>query len=229
MEENQSKPQTFLAGSIIAAALIVGGAMVYSSGNREGTLAQVAGETSNRTPEIAENIPPTNGDNAVLGDPNAPVTIISFGDFQCPYCKVLFDGAEKEIRKEFIATGKVKMVYRDFPLDSIHPYARSMAEAAQCAKDQGKYWLYHDALFERQESIPTLDVTALAGELGLDTKAFDECVESGKYKDEVEKDFQDGIAAGVRGTPGNFINGKPYHGALPYATLKKAIEEALKE
>ena len=231
MEENQpasKQSQTFLAGSIIVAALIVGGALVYSTGVRslgDDSLARVGDSTV--TPEGAANV--SVDDDVVLGDAEAPVTFVSFGDFQCPYCERMYRDTETKLREEYIKTGKVKMVFRDFPLDSIHPFARSAAEAAQCAKDQGKYWLYHDALYDRQAQIPTLNFVTLAGELGLDTAQFGACVQEEKYADEVEKDLQDGIAAGVTGTPGNFVNGKAFHGALPYATFKAAIEEALKE
>ena len=96
---------------------------------------------------------PTTDDDAVLGDPNAPITMIIFGDYQCPFCGQAFRTSEAQVREEYVDTGKVKMVYRDFPITNIHPAAVPAAEAAQCAGSQGKYWEYHDALFENQERL----------------------------------------------------------------------------
>ncbi len=210
----------FLAISILAAAVIVGGSVIYSANLKGGDANP---NTNNTTPGV--------DDDVILGDPKAPVTLIEFGDYQCPFCLKLFEETEGKLREEFVKTGELKMVYRDFPLDQIHPFARPSAEAAECARDQGKYWTYHDALFEKQKELASLDFTILAGELGLDTAQFKSCVDTRKYKDEVEKDYQDGIAAGVTGTPGNFIVSgefvKYLPGALPYEAFKAAIEEAL--
>jgi protein-disulfide isomerase len=128
-----------------------------------------------------------------------------------------------------VDTGKVKMVFRDFPLDNIHPAARPAAEAAQCAQPQGKYWQYHDALFDRQEQLPSLDYVKLAGELGLDTAAFQKCLTEGAYAAEVQQDMEAGIALGITGTPGTFVNGILIEGAYPYETYKATIEDALRE
>lgn len=93
-------------------------------------------------------------DDAVLGDAQAPVTVVVFGDYQCPFCKQAFDTAEKQLRDEYVKTGKVKMVFRDFPLTDIHPAALPAAIAAECVHLQGKYWEYHDALYQNQNSLP---------------------------------------------------------------------------
>jgi protein-disulfide isomerase len=95
----------------------------------------------------------TNGDLPVLGNTNAPVTLIEFSDYQCPFCERFFNGAEAQIKKEYVDTGKVKVYFRDFPLTQIHPGAQKAAEAARCASDQGKYWEYHDLIFNNQSSI----------------------------------------------------------------------------
>ncbi len=172
-------------------------------------------------------------DDVILGDVDAPVTIIEFGDYQCPFCKTLYTNAELAIRNAYVAKGLVRFVYRDFPLDRIHPYARAAAEAAQCASDQNKYWEYHDYLFEHQEEIPSLDFVTVAQSLGLDMEQFSLCVTSRKYRAEVEKDYQDGIAAGVTGTPTTFVNGVMVQiggksaGAASYSLFQAKIEEAL--
>lgn len=219
----------FLSLSILVAAFVIGGSLVYSANVRGGSdkpLAEVGatpGVDNNRSGGGA----PAMDDDVILGNPEALVTLIEFGDYQCPFCKRMFDDTEKLLREEYIRTGKVKMVYRDFPLDQIHPYARGAAEAAECARDGGKYWAYHDALFTKQSEIPKLDYVKLAKELGLDSARFKACVDSGTYKSEVEADYQDGVKAGVRGTPASFINGQLLEGAQPYESFKRVIDLAL--
>jgi len=219
MEGEIVKKDHFLATSIVIAAIIIGGAFIYGTGAKNSGNVADAPTMSNATID----------DDVILGNPDAPVTIIEFGDYQCPFCKQSFNDTEQQLRDEYIATGKVRKVYRDFPIDNSHPFARDAAEAAECAGDQESYWAYHDALFTRQSEIPTMDFVALAGELGLDTVTFEACYTSGTYADEVEKDYQDGIAAGVRGTPTSFINGKYLPGLVSYEILKATIETALQE
>ncbi|MEK7612070.1 MAG: DsbA family protein [Patescibacteria group bacterium] len=225
MEEK--KKDNFLGMSIVLAALIIGGALVYSSGAK-GNPTQaanlgntVAGTNTGSISNISVD------DDVILGDPEAPVTLVFFGDFQCPYCKKLFDETEIKLRDAYVKTGKVRMVYRDFPLDSIHPFARPTAIVAECARDQGKYWMYHDELFTRQSEIPTMDFIALASSLGMNTQQFRSCVESQKYANEVQGDYEDGVAAGVRGTPATFVNGRLVSGAVPYEEFERVIEEEL--
>lgn len=210
--------------SIIIAGVIIAGAVVYQPADK-----RVGGGNEQVINEPAPSYEtPTVDDDVVLGEADAPVTVIVFGDYECPFCERLYQDAEKQMREEYIKTGKVKMVYRDYPL-SFHPSAQPAAEAAECAGDQGKYWQYHDALFERQSTLATLNYIDLAGELGLDKTAFKSCVETNKFASEVAQDQADGIAAGVDGTPASFINGKLVSGAVPYATFKAAIEAALAE
>ncbi len=231
---NSGKSNAILAASIVTAAFIIGGALVWSTvaGDRSDKtgLADVGGigedgDTPSKNPEI--------DDDVIFGDADAPVTLIEFGDYQCPFCKKMYDETEKLLRDEYVKAGKLKIVYRDFPLDQIHPYARRAAEAAECARDEGKYWAYHDALFTRQAEIPVLDFVKLAKDLGLSESEFASCVSSGKYAAEVENDLQEGLAAGVTGTPGNFIiaggSARSLPGAVPYATFKLFIDQALSE
>jgi len=107
-------------------------------------------------------------------------------------------------------------VVRDFPLNSIHPYAQKAAEATECADEQGKFWEYHDAVYANQSAIDVDSLKGYAAELGLDTGAFDECLDEGKQSSEVEKDLEDGGASGVTGTPAFFINGELVPGAIPF-------------
>jgi protein-disulfide isomerase len=209
---DQSNNGKLIFSSIIVAAVVVGGAMLYKPGSRP------------TPPNPATSV----DDDAVLGNADAPVTMVIFGDYQCPFCKKAFDTAEAQVRVDYVATGKVKMVFRDYPLVDIHPYARPASEAAQCALPQGKYWEYHDALYQHQSELATLDYVKLAGDLKLDTKAFKTCLDNGTYANEVEKDHEDGVALAVDGTPATFINGKLIPGAYPYATYKQVIDDALK-
>ena len=165
-------------------------------------------------------------DDVVQGDANAPVTIVEFSDFQCPYCGRNFEQTYPQIKKLYIDTGKVKYVMRDFPLN-VHPEAQKAAEAAGCAEEQGKFWEMHDKLFSNQQDLSVANEKTWAQEIGLDTKKFGECLDSGKRAAEVQKDIQDGQAYGVSGTPAFFINGVPLVGAQPFAAFQQVIEQEL--
>ncbi|MBI4176604.1 MAG: DsbA family protein [Candidatus Aenigmarchaeota archaeon] len=166
-------------------------------------------------------------DDPALGPANAKVTVIEFSDFQCPFCKRFFDQTLGQIKSDYVETGKIRFAYRDFPLDSIHPNARPAAMAAECANEQGKFWEFHDKIFQNQQSMSTESYKQWAAELGLDAGQFNSCVDSNKYAQEVEKDFQDGVAAGVSGTPTVFVNGQKIVGAQPFEAFQAAIEQAL--
>ena len=157
------------------------------------------------------------------GNPKAPVTIIEFSDYQCPFCK----RAETTVQEVLKAYGpdKVRLVYRNFPLP-FHSDARPAAEAAGCAAEQGKFWEYHQKLMDAKE-LNAESLKKLAGEVGLDKKKFDECVAAEKFKDAVEKDIEAGQEAGVNGTPAFFINGRMLDGAQPFDKFKEVIDEEL--
>jgi protein-disulfide isomerase len=166
-------------------------------------------------------------DDPFKGSDTAKVTIIEFSDFQCPFCKEA-ENTLKEIEKEY--GDKLRIVYRDFPLD-FHANAMVAAMAAECAHDQDKFWQYHDRLFE--VSTPDgsmLDAGSLkkyAVELGLNSGEFNNCLDSGKHKNEILSDIKDGKRYGVTGTPAFFINGKKLSGAQPFAAFKKLIDGQL--
>jgi len=204
-------------------------AMVESDDNGGGTTAQAA-VANNAAAEGA--VQPTAGpvDVSVDDDPgrgpeDAAVTIVEFSDFQCPYCARFQEETLPQILSNY--GDKVRFVYRDFPLTSLHANALNSAEASECADDQGKYWEYHDLLFQNQAALDVESLKSYAASLGLDTAAFDDCLTSGKYAQEVAKDLQDGTNAGVQGTPSFFVNGMPIRGAQPYAAFQVAIEAAL--
>jgi len=160
----------------------------------------------------------------VRGNPKARVMIVEFSDFQCPYC-----GQVEATLKDVLAKHQdtVALAFRDLPLTQIHPFAQGAAEAARCAGEQGKFWEYHDLLFGDQGSLDHNGLIAKAAKLQLNAKQFDACISSEKYKAQIQQDDQEGMRAGVSGTPGFFINGIFMSGAQPESAFEKAIEEQL--
>jgi len=204
-------------------------AMVESDDDGGGAAAQVA---AGNDAAGGGAVQPTAGpvDVSVDDDPgqgpeDAAVTIVEFSDFQCPYCARFQQETLPQILSNY--GDSVRFVYRDFPLTSIHANALKAAEASECADDQGKYWEYHDLLFQNQAALDEESLKGYAASLELDTATFDDCLASGKYTQEVAKDLQAGTDAGVQGTPSFFINGAPLRGAQPYAAFQAAIEAAL--
>jgi len=209
--------------SIVIAGLLISGAVLYSRILPGFNLAGQIQKNSQATDIVEVN----EDDDPFLGSENAKITIIEFSDYQCPFCRRFWTDSLPQLKEEYINTGKVKFVYRDFPLSSIHPAAQAGAEAAECAKDQGKYWEMHDKLFQEQSRLGSDDLKKWAAEIGLNGQEFNQCFDSRKYKSEVEKDHSDGVKAGVTGTPTFFINGRKVVGAVQYQTLKSIIEEEL--
>jgi protein-disulfide isomerase len=158
------------------------------------------------------------------GPADAPVTIIEFSDYQCPFCRRAEPTVEQVLQQY---EGKVRFVFRHFPLDRIHPQARGASEAAACAAEQGKFWEYHAALFAGNADLDRTGLDAAATKAGLDDAAFKTCVDTRKTQALVEADVKDGEAAGVSGTPAFFINGIPLRGALPLEEFQKVIDEEL--
>jgi protein-disulfide isomerase len=171
-------------------------------------------------PKIEMTIDPAR----LRGDAKAPVTIVEFSDFSCPYCRK----AESTIN-EILAKyhGKVRLGYRDFPLSQMHPQAELAAEASRCAGEQGKYWEYHDLLFANPGKQGHDDLVEHARTLKLDDKQFDACLSSGRYEPQVERDIQLGVRAGVAATPAFFVNGTFLDGAQPASTFEKIIDGEL--
>jgi len=175
-------------------------------------------------------------DDPMLGQADARVLMIEFGDYQCPSCRTFWHDVEPRLKKEYIDTGKVKLVFRDFPIVQIHPEALLAAMAVDCAADQHKYWEYHDKVFREQYNkgddlirFKAADLKKWAKDIKLEPAAFDQCLDSEKYKDEVLKDKADADAVSVQGTPTFFINGRVIGGAQGYPAFKKLIDDLLKE
>ncbi len=165
-------------------------------------------------------------DDAVKGSETAPVTIIEFSDYQCPFCARFWQETLPSIDKEYIQTGKVRFIYRDYPLP-FHPQAQPSAVAAECAGDQGKYWEMHDKIFENQASLSDSSYDGFAQAIGLNLNTFKTCVSDGKKVAEIQKDLADGQAAGVSGTPAFFVNGVKIEGAQPFSVFKQLIDAQL--
>lgn len=243
-EESQHhhKPQTdstrFLAVSILIAAAMISGSIIYlvKNGN-QGSLMQAAGNTgTNQNDQTAANPADLQigGRDVILGSANAPVTLIEYGDYQCPFCGRFFTESDLQIRKDYVQSGQVKMVFRN--MSFLGPESDAAAAAAECAKDQSKFWAYHDALYtteiadgkENSGNLTRDLFVKLAGDLKMDTTAFAKCVDSGQYSAQVQKDTAAAHDVGVNSTPTIFINGQKFTGALPYAQFKAAIDMALK-
>jgi protein-disulfide isomerase len=158
------------------------------------------------------------------GNSNAPVTIVEFSDFQCPYCRAVEPTLKKVLAKY---EGQVNLAYHDLPLRDIHPQAQLAAEAGRCAGEQGKFWEYHDLLLENQNKLAREDLVGYARTLKLDDKQLDSCLSFGRYRPLIEQERQLGLKAGLTGTPGFLINGKLLSGNLPQDSFEKFIQEAL--
>lgn len=244
---------TIIGSVIISIAILINGGIIQikgvSSGSaKAGQLAQASSApTQAVVPQPAEDTSPkqvTVDDDPVMGDKNAPVTLIEFSDYECPFCKRHFDQTLPQLKKDYIDTGKVKMVFRDFPLSFHDPMATTEAIAANCAREQGgdtAYFKFHDEMFKRTTSngngLSKDQLYTISTDLGLNTDNLKSCVEAEKYKDEVTKDIADGSAGGVSGTPGFFIGksspdgkitGTPLVGAQPYAAFKTILDQQLK-
>jgi len=178
-------------------------------------------------------------DDPVKGNPDASVVIVEFSDFQCPFCSRFYHQTLPLIQENYIDTGKVKLVYRDLPLDSLHPNARPAHIASECADEQGMFWQYHDILFENQAQWNRLGPTDLnsaliqyAHSLGLNSTSFESCLGSQTIADEVNADYLQGISYGATGTPTFFIGNEDdgfikLVGAQPYAVFQQVIDSQL--
>lgn len=235
-----------LAAALVVAAFLVGSLYTKVQMLEKGG-AQIQGSIDNQQPAAAAQ-QPTKGiasvdDDPVLGDKNALVTIVEFSDYECPFCKRHFDETLPQLIKNYVDTGKAKIVYRDFPLSFHDPMATKEAVAANCAREQdgdSKYFEYHDKIFTRTISngngLSEADLTTIATDLRLNLSSFNTCLSDPAQTDEVKKDIADGTAAGASGTP-TFVIGKSTSngeidgdlvvGAQPYAAFQAIIDPLL--
>lgn len=228
MESTEKKDGLLIPGSILAAGVIVALSIVYAFGDRDGY-----------TPPDTNTVVDYADDDPYLGSKDAPVTVVEFSDFQCPFCRRYWRDIIPRLKEEYVNTGRVRFVYRDFPLTNIHPGAEPAAIAAECADDQGKFWEMHDKIFEEQDkratrpdkmdtvSFTEADLETWGAAIGLNTGEFNRCRTERQHAAEVARDLSDGAAAGVNGTPGTFVNNRFINGAVPYDELRGAIEAEL--
>jgi protein-disulfide isomerase len=162
-------------------------------------------------------------DDPGKGPATAPVQIVEFSDFQCPFCSRVVDTVKKI---EDVYGDKVRVVFKQFPLP-MHNQAAKAAEAAECAREQGKFWEMHDKLFANQRALAPENLKQYAADLTLDKDKFAACLDQSKMKDGIAKDMAAGSAAGVTGTPAFFVNGRFVSGAVPFENFKQLIDEEL--
>jgi protein-disulfide isomerase len=156
----------------------------------------------------------------VRGPADAPITLVEYGDFECPFCGMAYPTV-KELGRRL--GDRLRIVFRHFPLRDQHPHAQQAAEAAEAAAAQGKFWELHNRLFEHQEALDDADLVQYAADLGLDTEQFRRELSEQRYRDEVQQDVLSGLRSGVRGTPTFFINGVRHEGAWELDDLLEAI------
>ena len=192
-------------------------------------------------PTNQPNLPPkiSADDDPIIGNPDASITIIEFSDFQCPFCARFHIQTLPTLMEEYIEKGTVKLVFRDFPIQSIHPNAVPASVAAECANEQGKFKQMHDILFERQNQWSNLETiyamelfNQYASEIQLEQEQFSSCLSTAKYVKEIQNDLNDGRAYGITGTPGFFIGNQEIgfvelKGAQPFESFKKVIDSQL--
>ncbi|MFH1326229.1 MAG: DsbA family protein [Candidatus Falkowbacteria bacterium] len=233
MDEDKKQ---FLFGLSLGIAIfaVIGFLVMLGLYFKDNKSSEVAGETEQNQEEEQPNQPekPTLAEfnitenDHIRGNFDAPITIVEFSDFQCPYCDK-FHVTMKKVMETY--PDKVRWVYKHFPLDSIHPLARQTAEASECANDQEKFWEYADKIYENQADISADTIKSMAKEIGLNMTNFNSCIDDGKYKDKVNTDYQEGLSKGVRGTPGNFVNGDVTlaPGAVEFERIKTIIDAEL--
>jgi len=217
---------------ILVAILIVGAFVLFMEKNNSvaptGQVINEPEQGASPSPVIDKVNVDTEGYPS-KGKADAPVVIVEYSDYQCPYCGRFFSETSPQIEKNYIDTGKASIVFKDFPLN-FHQFAEKAAEAAHCVREQKGdegYWLMHDKLFANQESLSIENFQKWARELGANGAKFDDCLGSGKMAPIVQKSFGEGQKDGVRGTPSFFINGKILSGALPFSDFKQAIDAEL--
>jgi protein-disulfide isomerase len=197
------------------------GYLVWGMNIGEAVAAEPQAQPAVQIPEQVQRFDVPVDDDYIYGPEDAPITIVEFSDYECPYCKRWYDQVWLRLREEY--PDEIRLVYRDLPLPG-HPNAIPSAEAANCAGEQDKYWQFHDLLFSDKYGLNAQAYLDYAGELGLDMEAFRQCVEERRYKEEVEADLAWASQLGVSSTPTFFINGIPLVGAQPFEVFQQVID-----
>lgn len=231
--DNQNNSESKVSSYLIPISIVVAGVLVALAVWLQGSQTPPANNNSTKPVNVSL------GDLPVLGEANAPVTFIEFGDYQCPFCEQQFKIIDPVVREQYVKSGQVKMVWRDFAFLDEFPGVPAnqkeshwAAEAARCANDQGKFWQYHDYIFSHQAGenkggFSKDNLKKFAGELGLDQQQFNSCLDSDKYMQAVKDDTEAGKAAGVNSTPFTFINGESIKGLKSLDIYKTTIEKYL--
>lgn len=223
-----------LAGFLVFGGLFVRKELQSGSADTSGT--EQAANNDNVAAKPSNPTQPTQPDAAgkidvkvaatdhIRGNKNAKITIMEFSDYQCPFCSRFHDTMKQVMAKY---PNQVRWVFKHFPLESIHPYAKKAAMAAECAGEQNKFWEYTDEIYANQQSLNDQYLSTAAKNIGLNTSKFESCLSSEKYASKVNADLQQGQAYGVRGTPGSFINGQTIPGAVPFEQVEAMIKPLL--
>lgn len=237
-DSNYWKFATFLLGGLVVGYLIAKaspGALMGDLTKLDENVKPVQVQVDSGAGEIAPSVvvEVTADDDAMLGDADAPIEIIEFSDYQCSYCQRFHAYSYPDLLKNYIETGKVKFVYRDYPL-TFHANSLNAAIAAECAGDQDNYWEMHGKLFDNLAAWSgSTDAGSIfssyADELGLDVDSFESCYNGADVQEEIKGDMRDALNAGVRATPTFFINGQKLEGAQPYSVFESILESILAE
>jgi protein-disulfide isomerase len=229
MEQTPLPPDTvtfkrsYLYSILVVLAFAVGILVGYVIWGRDQGTSPTAANAP--TEQVARRYDiPTKGFSSI-GPEDAPITLVEFSDYQCPYCQKWHDQVYKQLWAAY--PGKIRFVYRNLPLTQIHPQSMNAAEASLCAGDQNAFWKFHDKLFENASSLNDDLYATLAANLKLDTAAFETCMNDHKHKAAIEADMQFAIDLGVQSTPTFFINGLAIVGAQPLSVFQQVIDEEL--
>ena len=234
------KKNLMVSASILIAGALIAGAIIYSNqGKNSDDTAPVANNNVAQQQGSTDKVRPVSADDHVRGNPNAPVVIVEYSDFECPFCKN-FDKTMNKVMDEYGKDGKVAWVYRHFPLEQLHSKARGEAIASECIAELGgedAFWKFSDRWYELTPSnnqTPDTVLPQIVKELGIDKTAFDKCINSGKYDKKIDNDIANAVETGGQGTPWSIViapNGKTYplSGAQPYSSVKQLIDIALSQ
>jgi len=233
MSPKQSLALGLAAG--IALVSLIGFVVLLFGGQSADTNAKPSVNANTAVKPANVNVPEAAGDvtklsavtgaDYIRGGKNAKITLIVVSDFQCPYCQ-RHEDTMNQLLDEY--GSKIRVVWRNMPLTSIHPNAQKAAEASECAGEQGKFWEMHDKMFANQSALAVADLKSYAQALGLNADNFDSCLDTGKYASKVSKQSAEAEAAGISGTPGTFVNNQLVKGAYPIETFKGIIDGLLK-
>lgn len=225
---------SFLLGMLVTKVQYLEKNGSSSNNNQQANAAAGAAPTGAAAPQPTGYLDPKDvGHLPVLGQDSAPVTLVEFADFRCPFCEQFYTNTFPQLQQDYINTGKVKMYFRHWAF--LGPASITASDAAECANEQGHFWDYYNWLYKNQPSetdtsmYTTDKLSQAAGDLGMDTNQFSQCLDSKKYEKNVTDDYNAGQKAGVSGTPTFYINGTQIVGAVPYAQIKSAIDDALKK